>query len=220
MYSTWDPRVLDLYIKYAIRPLPTAIFPSPEDPKQVTLTTPIHQEVFTFLRPNYYFDPATDDPSTLNRKEYPDLDWKIPNTKPIHRPESPYIFRHLEELRPSVLYVLGGQSDILDPSTREERTNKTGTGVGGSGGVALGRVSAVTLSGAGHLFPMTDVDRTAEPAATWLGKELKRWRDDEAEFRMEWDKKTKIEKMTVDDRWKEMVGGDPRKNKVKVRSPM
>lgn len=224
-FKTWEPRVLDRYIKYALRDTPTAIYPSahpdthqpyPSASPAVTLKTTKHQEVFTFVRPNYDFGPSTDDPSTLNRTKYPDLDPSSPFSKPFYSPAGHYVMRHLPEVRPSVLYVLGQASDILtDPTLRDRRTNETGTGIGGSGGVAAGRVDSLVLEGCGHLFPMQHVKKAAEPTARWLGKELKRWRDEEEEFRRVWDKKSRIEKLTVDERWLEMMGPDPRKEKTR-----
>ncbi|CUS08322.1 unnamed protein product [Tuber aestivum] len=46
-YKTWDPRVLEIYLKVGFRPLPTPIYP---DKAGVTLTTTKHQEVYTFIR--------------------------------------------------------------------------------------------------------------------------------------------------------------------------
>jgi len=72
-------------VKYGLRDLPTAIYPLDETAKEqgqysekephnrpVTLATTRHQEVFTFSRPNYDYDPNKNRPaSTLT---HPDLD--------------------------------------------------------------------------------------------------------------------------------------------------
>jgi len=87
-YQRWDPRVLDLHLKYGLRPLPTATYP---DQKGVTLTTTKHQEVFTFLRP---YPKETGQGHTLERKE-PGI-----------------TFQYLHTLVPPVQLVVGGRSEI------------------------------------------------------------------------------------------------------------
>ncbi|OCL07032.1 toxin biosynthesis protein-like protein [Glonium stellatum] len=74
-YQAWDARVLDRWIKYGLRDLPTLLYPSssatpsipypatttteptltptPPQAPEVTLTTTKHQEVFTFLRASF-----------------------------------------------------------------------------------------------------------------------------------------------------------------------
>lgn len=111
------------------------------------------------------------------------------------------------------MYVVGGTSEICSPETNQEKLAMTGTGVGGSGGVPAGRVGLVTLDKIGHLVAMEAPVRCAEIASSWLGPEMKRWRDEEDAFRKEWNKKSKIEKMTVDERWKAHVPPPVRKPK-------
>ena len=219
LFSAWEPRVQERLIKYSLRSIPTALYASSPDhdatAEPVTLTTTKHQEVFTFIRPNYNFDQSTDNPLNLDRTTHADLDTSDPNTKPFYRPESSDVIRHLPELRPSVLYILGGTSDVLpNLAQREQRTNQTGTEIGGSGGVPVGRVECLTLGGCGHLFPMENVKKAATPTAGWLGKEFKRWSTEEQKFRKEWNSKSKIQKATVDQQWLDMIGPDPRKKKT------
>ncbi|KAK7549371.1 Alpha/beta hydrolase family-domain-containing protein [Phyllosticta citricarpa] len=223
-YQRWDARVLDRWIKYGLRDLPTAIYPSLEaaaatNPKvssspaatqegpPVTLTTTKHQEVLTFLRPN--FDPHAvpadsyaqrlADPASVviatkdgnrNPHTHPDVDvakssLSLDATPPLfYRPESPLTFAQLPHLRPTLLYVFGGQSYLSTPELRAEKMAATGTGVGGSGGAAKGAVQEVVFDDAGHLVPMEETDRTAREVAGWLGRELARWRErEEAECR-------------------------------------
>ncbi|PGH12355.1 hypothetical protein AJ80_06765 [Polytolypa hystricis UAMH7299] len=215
-YQSWDPRVLDRWIKYGLRDLPTAIHPLPETSKAgdaeipVTLSTTLHQEVFTFSRPNYSGDPALNLP--VNRATHPDL---IPNAVggyPFYRSEAHKTFLQLPYLRPSVLYVFADQSDISLPEFCEAKMQTTGTGMGGSGGAVEGRVKSVTLKGVGHLIAMEAVGQTADLAAGWLGTEMGRWRDEERVFREEWNKKSKVEKMTIDEEWKRHVPPPKRRN--------
>ncbi|KAL8864217.1 MAG: hypothetical protein Q9174_007431, partial [Haloplaca sp. 1 TL-2023] len=74
LFRTWDPRVVDKYVEFGLRELPTALYPSPSPSSQdtkhttknmtegssegerdatekgVTLTTTKHQEAWSFTR--------------------------------------------------------------------------------------------------------------------------------------------------------------------------
>ena len=227
-YSSWDPRVFKLWNYYGLRDLPTAIFPSPvvatpkdsSEPQQssaatdrpVTLTTPRHQEVFTYLRPNFNpLDPRTGE-LTVSRATHPDLDTNLPNELiyPFYRPEPTMTFRNLPHVRPGVLYIFGGASTVSRPEWIEDKLETTGIGVGGSGGAKEGRVKGVTLPGVGHLVPMEVPCLCAEEVADWLGKEVERWKKQEDKWKEEWEAKPRIERQTVSEEWKRMIGGDPR----------
>lgn len=215
-YQTWDPRVLDLYIKYGLRKLPTAIYaldvqPADADAEDgpVTLTTNKHQEVFMFLRPN--FDGRDGSGNTIvNRKTHPDIDLDTADTYPFYAPTAPAVSKNLPHLRPSALYLFGGASEISTPELRKWKVGRTGTGVGGSGGVQEGRVQGAVVERVGHLVPLVAPRKSAHAAAEFLAAELKRWRDGEEEWRRQWEGRDRLEKMTFDEEWMRNVGGDPR----------
>lgn len=215
-YQAWDPRVLDRWVQYGLRDLPTAIHPL--DPKTainknppVTLRTPLHQEVFTFSRPNYNHVPGSNKP--VNRVTHPDLNANHPDSYPFYRPEPARIFDQLPHLRPSVLYIFAGKSDMCLPDMRADKLAATGVGLGGSGGVAAGRVRDVFLEDFGHLLAQEAVNECADAAVCWLAPELRRWRDEEESFRSAWSKKTQREKQTVDAEWLENVPAPARRPK-------
>lgn len=170
----------------------------------MTLLTTKHQEVFTFSRPNYDYDPTTNQPA--DRSTHPDLRPGSFNPHPFYRPEWSQIFAQLPHLRPSVLYVFGGQSYLCTPEMMDEKLRTTGTGVGGNGGLAAGRVRSVLLEDKGHLLAQEAVDECAEAAAGFFGTELSRWTTDEKKFQERWGRKSKFEKVTVDERWMKEVG--------------
>lgn len=210
-YQAWDPRVIDRQIKYALRDLPTALHPLESHKgggKPVTLTTTKHQEVFTFLRPNY--EGSGHEGRPVDRKKHPDVHPGLDTIYPFYRPEVPKAYYRLPEVRPSVLYVFGELSYMSGPSFIKAKLETTGIGVGGSGGLKDGRVKGITLKGIGHLVAMEAVEDCADAASDWIGQEMQRWKKEEEDFRREWSKKSKIEKSTVDAKWKEMMGGDPR----------
>ncbi|KAF2706824.1 alpha/beta-hydrolase [Pleomassaria siparia CBS 279.74] len=191
--------------------------PTVPQPKSVTLTTTKDQEVMTFLRPNYPARPGDTEPSSseysvtnssINRRTHPDL---IPSShpqSPFYRGESMMVFQQLPHLRPSVLYVFGELSFLTeDPTVIEDKMANTGSGVGGSGGRKEGRVDQVTVQGAGHLIPMEKVEESAEHLATWIGKEISRWRVNEKIFEEEWGTLKGVERSVLTDRYLEELRG-------------
>jgi len=174
----------------------------------VTLTTTKHQEVFTFLRPNF----PSSDTAVPNRTTHPDFDPSIPDSAPFYRPEPPAIFKSLPHLRPSVLYSFASESPLSNFEGRDAKMSTTGTGVGGSGGEREGRVKQVLMHGAGHLVCLEDVKGVAETGAGWVEREVERWRGGEAEWVRMWGGRGAMERQVVGDEWKVRIGGDPRGN--------
>ncbi|WEW55734.1 hypothetical protein PRK78_001167 [Emydomyces testavorans] len=215
-YQSWDPRVLDRWITYGLRELPTAIHPLdpdsqtlPPHQRPVTLTTTLHQEVFTFSRPNYANASPNASSAPINRLTHPDLPPDMPSGHAFYRPEPPHMSALLPHLRPSALYIFGDKSDMSRFTFRQQKLESTGVGSGGSGGVKEGRVEGHTLKNVGHLVPMEAAGESAELCATWLGKELERWRREEEILGRNWEGKSKLEKMTIDAEWKKHIGPPP-----------
>ncbi|KAL2831461.1 hypothetical protein BDW59DRAFT_169723 [Aspergillus cavernicola] len=86
--QAWDPRVLQKWVDFGLRDLPTKLYPTPSNatPPAVTLITTKAQELFNFLRPSYID----------KRTGLPYID-----DFPFYRPEPPQIFRCLPELKPT-----------------------------------------------------------------------------------------------------------------------
>ena len=231
-YQAWDPRVFQRWIQYGLRDLPTRLHPESSytpnsmpttisteptlaltapQPKEVTLTTTKHQEVMTFLRPNYPFRRGDKESSSaeycfanpnINRRTHPDLVASILPQSPFYRGESMMVFQQLPHLRPSVLYIFGELSFLTeDPAVIEDKIANTGTGAGGSGGMKEGRVDQVTVQGTGHLIPMEKVEESAQHMATWIGKEMNRWRANEKISEEEWGLLQGIERSVLPDRF-------------------
>ena len=209
--------MLEKWIAHGLQELPTT---NPEDPATETsrssidtipvkLLTSKHQEAFSFLRAN--FDGRTQDGKrVINRDTHSDLDPNDENTYPFYRPEIPKMYDQLPYLRPSALYVLGGKSALSTPKRRKPRTERTGTGVGGSGGAAEGRVKEVVFEEMGHLLAFEIVKDVADVIGDWTAEELKRWARLDKEWRDQWQAKSKEEKTMVTEAWKKNIGGDPR----------
>ncbi|KAG7431931.1 Abhydrolase domain-containing protein mpaH [Fusarium oxysporum f. sp. raphani] len=200
-FQSWDPRVLDLWIEHGLRDIPTELHSKEEgstSDQRVTLTTSKHQELFSFVRPSYLARDweSFNDQDTEQNKDCPNY--------PFHRPEPPKIFRHLPELRPSTLFVFGKQSEFSSPERRQEKMLTTGTGVGGSGGAAAGRVQGQTLD-CGHLIPMEKVSECADVISSFVGKEMRRWRDQQESFKKYRENMSRRQQITIDGKWEEKV---------------
>ncbi|KAK2834905.1 hypothetical protein FQN49_006799 [Arthroderma sp. PD_2] len=210
-YQNWDPRVLERFIKYGLRELPTAIHPlesgsvnTPVGKRPVTLTTTRHQEVFSFFRSTY--GARKKDGESINRLTHPELDPRLHSSRfPFYRYEVNRTFEMLPFVRPSVLYLFAEYSDVSNGELNQEKLDQTGTGVGGSGGVAEGRVNAAVMKGVGHLIAMEAVAQAADLCANRISTEMQRWRKEEEQFIAEWRKKSPVEKVTVDKQWTRQV---------------
>ncbi|KAF2213524.1 hypothetical protein CERZMDRAFT_39253 [Cercospora zeae-maydis SCOH1-5] len=233
-YRKWDERVLERWLQYGLRNLPTAVYPhgtdasgladdvthSDSSDQAVTLTTTKHQEVFTFLRPTFdayaYPDLGAQlgGPSDLPHAEYtPEA--ALPN-HPFERPEPVITFHMLPFVRPSVLYVFGSQSHYTSCEPTADKVEATGVGIGGSGGVHKGRVAEAMVEGVGHLIPMEAVAQTAELATTWLEREMAAWREKETVERSEWAYIPDEQKRTISDNYLKMLQGVKRTDPVRI----
>lgn len=229
-YAAWDPRVLDAWIKYGLRDLPTKWFPDPaaavagkkgdaskadtlSDGPPVTLTTTKHQEVFTFLRPLLQGVDLETGRRVFKRERLPDVsNVSISGfgASKLYRPEVPNTAAQLPHLRPSVCYVFGETSHMSTPELRKEKMDLTGVGVGGNGGVALGRVREVVLKETGHLVAMDQPTVCAEHAASWIGQELNLWREEERELQAAWWPRSDEAKQTIDAEWGSFIAKKPK----------
>ena len=83
-------------------------------------------------------------------------------------PSATVTMARLPELRPEVLYLFGGKSVMSPLQKREDILRTTGTGLGGSGGVARGAVESQVLAEWGHLLPFESPNDCAEAIASYV----------------------------------------------------
>jgi pimeloyl-ACP methyl ester carboxylesterase len=204
-FKTWDGRVLDKYIEFGLRQVPTALYPKLVEggavsPDAVTLMTSKHQEAWNYVRSNFESqDESTD--CLLS----PDLDPQGQGQFHFTRAEASITYTNLPHLRPSVLYIWGSKSDLTSPRWEVEKLRLTGTGVGGSGVVPAGKVQKVVIDGVGHLVPCEQVGMCAGHAADWLGRWLKQYRIDEEFYSNHDSKKSAQDMLVTSDEWKKRV---------------
>jgi pimeloyl-ACP methyl ester carboxylesterase len=239
-YQTWDPRVLDLWIKHGLRDLPTLLHPdatpasgtlpplnadpssatvSPDKSEtEVTLTTTKHQEVLTFMRPNFPGPTNSNPEERPNPVTHPDVNPEAGPNTPFYRPEPISTFRQLPYLRPSVLYIFGDQSFLSAPLLKADKMAHTGVAPGGSGGFKKGRVQEVTFEGIGHLIPMEVVGKTADACQDWIALELANWKSRTAEHELQWSKVPREERGRMSEEFVAVMKSDwmdePAKSKL------
>ncbi|KAI9698917.1 MAG: hypothetical protein M1836_003106 [Candelina mexicana] len=208
-YQRWDERALTQFLTFGLRELPTLIYPansiSQARQPMVTLKTTKHQEVFSYQR----MSPRGVDKegnTVVDRRNHPDIDFPISSRQTFYRPEVTAILRQLPSLRPSTLYIFGGESFLSTPILRKEKMEITGTGMGGSGGEKEGRVKEVVFENNGHLVAMEAVEACAEVATAWLQRELETFAKDE-ELLSQYKNRQKKDKVMISDEWKELLGG-------------
>jgi hypothetical protein len=179
----------------------------------------------TFLRPNFRNRDGETEPDSagftlsnpkLNRRTHADLTPYEQPQDPFYRGESTIVFSQLPALRPSVFYIFGSLSFLTDDAIIEEKLAKTGSGVGGSGGRAEGRVASVTVQDAGHLIPMEKVEESADHIGKWIGKEIIRFWDWQKKTQEEWGGKKGIERSVLSERFVEELNGLMAKQKAKL----
>lgn len=180
-FGTWNKRALEKYIEHGLRSTPTALYPDHKHSGGTTLTTTKHQEAWSFLRPNF----APNDGSRDEHIRAPDSSPEH-RTHLFHRAEMASANRNLPFVRPHVLWIFGEKSAVSAPEFREDKLKRTGTGVGGSGGQAMGQVEAVTISDGQHMLPFERTQELAQILADWIEKQLESYRKEE-----DWHRKNK-----------------------------
>ena len=205
-FQAWDIRVLNQYLAFGLRQVPTALYGQNGTAPQeaVTLTTTKHQESWSYVRPN--FEPQSED---MNRLLSPDLSPNIEGQQSSHRPEAIATLAQLPFLRPNVLYIFGGRSPMSTEPKRMDKLLKTGTGVGGNGGSKSGRVQSVVFEQNSHLVPFEATFECSVSAAKWLAHCLKEYKSDEA-FHASYESKKSCRNMLVmSQEWQELVKKSP-----------
>ena len=165
-FRSWDIRAFEQYVTYGLRSVPTALYPSASE-GSVTLTTTKHQEAWSYLRSNFTGIPERYQSQILAPDLGPDKRKKL-----FHRAEVTQAFKDLPSARPNILWVFGSSSHINPTSTQEEKVDRTGTGVGGTGGVDSGRVEKEVISGGSHMLPVESPNKVATSLANWIQKQL------------------------------------------------
>ncbi|PYI09829.1 alpha/beta-hydrolase [Aspergillus sclerotiicarbonarius CBS 121057] len=222
-HKRWDPRTLDLWLQYGLKKL----HPETDDSDSaVTLVTSKYQEVAQYARPNFLnkqpldleSNPDLDTPHDASF--HPDVLGPPEVVFPFYRAEASILWRVLKHIRPSVLYVYGGESPVSTPDRRAYKLQNTGAGIGGSGGYKNGRVKEVVSPHASHQLPFEDVTGVAKATAEWLKQETAKWKEEEERIQKGWLELTTKERTTFSDEWYTHLNSYSEKGKQKPRAKL
>lgn len=206
-YQAWDPRVLEKWLQHGLRDLPTEQYPElpkdsdPSNPP-VTLSTTVAQEVYLYQGALYPDKRLLQDDDLLQ-----DIDPEHRDGRPFGRPECQELHRRLPEVKPSVLFVFGSQSIASPPEYQRDKIGRTGTGIGGSGGAAKGKVQGVALD-CGHLVGMEDPKGCADACSSFMSAELEQWEIRERNFDDRLKGLNRQERVGINELWKQHVNAD------------
>lgn len=210
--KTWDPEVLEKFLELGLRDCPTEMYPEipkPGEDVPVTLQTTIAQEVYNYIQPTYH-DPRLLVSKHLEGREFHPEDVAKAEGANFMRAEMAVLYRKLEEIQPSTLFIFGKTSPVSGEDARKAKMERTGRGVGGNGGVETGMVREVVLD-CGHLVPLEVPRATAVSCAEFVDAEVGRWRNEEAERRKVWEGLDRKEQVGLNNLWKEKIGGPPKR---------
>ncbi|KAI9644583.1 hypothetical protein NHQ30_006604 [Ciborinia camelliae] len=197
-FQTWDPRAVELFLKHGLRATPTALYDSTQDilATAVTLTTSKHQEAWNYTQCN--FEPQE---AGLDRLLLPDWDKDLDVPMMHTRTECSITMRNLPHLRPSVLYVFGTKSPLSSATSQDEKMALTGSGVGGSGGEAEGKVQRVMVPDSGHLLVFENVHESARVSADGIERWFHQWLIDEKFYKTYESKRSDKDMLRVSKAW-------------------
>ncbi|KAL8721981.1 MAG: hypothetical protein Q9225_001456 [Loekoesia sp. 1 TL-2023] len=166
-YSPFDPRVFERVIKHDLRDIPSESESSP----LVTLTTPKTMEAYTILRAD---PPLTNFPEAADYKTKTARNIIVPG---FYRGERSQYLESLQYLLPPILYVWGTLSEYANTDYSNDILQRTGTGLGGNGGVASGNVTETLVEGAHHAVPQENPAAAAKAIVPWLRKQFLTWEE-------------------------------------------
>ena len=143
----------------------------------------------------------------------PDLDAENA-THLFHRPEMVMAFHNLPHVRPNVLWVFGSLSPLNAPALQAEKVARTGTGLGGNGGVEAGNVETKVVEKGGHMLPFENVQQCASILATWLDKQMENFKAVESFLQRHDSGRSDRDKMAVSNLWLQNVRLKPREKRI------
>ena len=203
-FASWDQLALRELFEYGLRETSTALYNSTRSkdlvPGSVTLTTSKHQEAWAYAQISFESQDAG-----LDRLSLSDWDSKKGLLYLGFRSESKIAMQYLSQLRSSVLYIFGASSSLSSPDLQNRKVERIGTGLGGSGGKAEGKVQATVIDKSGHMLPVEQPAILAEAAIGWISKWYGNWLTNEKFMNGYKSKKSDNDMLAVSQSWMDAV---------------
>ncbi|OQE39947.1 hypothetical protein PENCOP_c006G08443 [Penicillium coprophilum] len=215
MCQGWDSRVVERWNEHEYRSLPATIDPhtaveteSTDGP--VTSTSSKYQEAMLLVRPNFknHTSRALADSTktpTYDPLAYPDIINPPDPSIPFYRSEGPIAMKMLKHIRPSVFYLYSEESPMATTEARTQILERTGAGIGGSGGVKHSQVKMAVLPDCGHMVPFEKTTETAALIGSWISQSVQRWQRDELRVRQKWSNQSATEALAAPAKWKPIL---------------
>ncbi|KAL3457675.1 hypothetical protein BJX64DRAFT_302451 [Aspergillus heterothallicus] len=187
----WDPRVRERYAQFAFHEIPAVGWTScsaRKDAGAVRSTTPVSQEVMSYMHGDSGRGGDSSRSPPHDPLAVPDMIGGLSENQVFYRPEPMIVWRLLPHLLPTALFVSGETSALSQGGNQARAAGRTGTGVGGSGGVQYGRVKDEVVAEVGHLVPMEKVGEVTGVVGPWIAREVGRWREEERRVKEGWKK--------------------------------
>ncbi|CAG8899638.1 unnamed protein product [Penicillium egyptiacum] len=226
-YARWDSRVLKRWNEHGYRNLQTVSPQTDGESKPfdgpVTLTTSIYQEAMVYLRPDFmgHTTSALADSTKAPPHDplmYPDIIDPPRPARPFYRSEARIALNMLKHIRPPVFYLFGGESQVTTPKDQAQILERTGAGIGGSGGVKHSQVEKTVMLDCGHMVPMENVNESASLIGTWVGQSVQRWHEDEQRVHQRWTDRSAKEVLTAPAKWIPILEGILKAEAQKAKS--
>lgn len=131
----------------------------------------------------------------------PDVIGPLLKTTPFYRSEPAIAWKLVDHLRTSVLYIFGERSPISTTYIRTKLIQRTGAGIGGSGGAKKSRVKEHIIVRSGHQAPLEDVRGTASAIGEWIGPAVREWEEIEKRIARGWENQSPRDKLRVSAQW-------------------
>lgn len=138
-YRSFDPQVFERVMKYDLRDVPSK---NDSSATAVTLTTPRTMETYHFIRAD---PPLAGFPETPDYRTKSARDIIVPG---FYHGERSQFLDSLQYLYPHMLFVWGSLSGYANTASATDMLTLAGTGLGGNGGIAAGKIDQVIVEGA------------------------------------------------------------------------
>lgn len=157
MFSTWDPKVIDLFMEFAIKNNDNTASKGPSNTKSVSLVTEQYHELINYLKPTFIHGDNTKEPELVYQTGLVDM------------------FHMLVHVTCSTFFLCGGRDTPSDNDIRDYWQTRTCALHYAKQPGERRRVDVKVLPELGHFLAMEDPKTCAEVMASWMAVESDTW---------------------------------------------
>ncbi|KAJ0357549.1 hypothetical protein COL154_010031 [Colletotrichum chrysophilum] len=154
MFSTWDSKVIDLFMEFAIKNDDNTASKGPSSTQSVSLVTEQYHELVNYLKPTFVHGDNTKEPELVYQTGLVDM------------------FHMLGHITCSTFFLCGGRDTPSDDDIRDYWQTRTCALQYAKQPGERRRVDVKVLPELGHFLAMEDPKTCAEVMANWMAVEL------------------------------------------------